>query len=177
MGGDYTYGWGDEDYIVPLTLYKFYGNTDVIESKYAKIKTLINYRKNQVASGDVLPSKGTYTYGDHQAPSKVSDEFFCNVYYTLMYKRAAEGRNFRQRPTKRQAILLNTKKRASLSTTSIILPMKTTTPPRIRAVLCMRLPLSLPSRKTVKHLRQSSMNMLRQAVITLPPASCPPNTF
>ncbi len=90
MGGDYTYGWGDEDYIVPLTLYKFYGNTDVIASKYAKIKTLINYRRNQVASGDVLPSKGTYTYGDHQAPSRVSDEFFCNVYYTLMYKRAAE---------------------------------------------------------------------------------------
>ena len=90
MGGDYCYGWGDEDYIVPLTLYKFYGNTDVIESKYAKIKTLINYRKNQVAAGDVLPSNGTHTFGDHKAQSKVSDEFFCNVYYTLMYKRAAE---------------------------------------------------------------------------------------
>lgn len=89
MGGDDTYGWGDEDYVTPLTLYRFYENTDVVLSKYEKVRKLISVRKKQVAPGDVLPSVNTVTYGDHKAGKRVPDDFFCAAYYCRMFACAA----------------------------------------------------------------------------------------
>ncbi len=90
MGGDDTYGWADEDYITPLTLYKFYGNTEVIARNYEKVKNLIEKRKRQVKPGEFLPSVNTLTYGDHKAGKRVPNDFFCSAYYCYMFKCAAE---------------------------------------------------------------------------------------
>lgn len=93
MGGDDTYGWADEDYITPLTLYKFYGNTEVVERNYEKVKTLIKKRKKQIKQGEILPSENTLTYGDHKAGKRVPNDFFCSVYYCYMLKCASEMAN------------------------------------------------------------------------------------
>lgn len=90
MGGDDTYGWADENYVTPLTLYKFYGNTEVVARNYEKVKNLIETRKKQVKTGEILPSENTFTYGDHKAGKRVSDDFFCSAYYCYMFKCAAE---------------------------------------------------------------------------------------
>ncbi len=90
MGGDDTYGWADEDYITPLTLYKFYGNTEVIARNYEKVKNLIEKRKRQVKPGEFLPSVNTLTYGDHKAGKRVPNDFFCSAYYCYMFKCTAE---------------------------------------------------------------------------------------
>lgn len=83
-----VYGWEDEEYILPLILYRFYGNTDVIESKYETVQNLITKRRGSRASGE-LPTTGS-PYSDHQAPEKVPEDFYVGAYYCYMYKSAAE---------------------------------------------------------------------------------------
>ncbi len=84
-----VYGWEDEEYILPLTLYKYYGNRDVLETKYPVIQGLIAKRKSQLADGSVLPSDHS-PYNDHQATSNVPADFFAAAYYCRMYRDAAE---------------------------------------------------------------------------------------
>ncbi len=83
-----VYAWEDEEFIVPLVLYRFYGNKQVLDIKYPIVKALIAKRSAGVASGE-LPQK-FFTYGDHQATQKVPNDFFSHAYYCFMYKGAAE---------------------------------------------------------------------------------------
>ena len=83
-----VYAWEDEEFIVPLTLYRFYGNKQVLEEKYPIVKALISKRSAGVASGE-LPQR-FFTYGDHQATKKVPNDFFSHAYYCYMYKCAAK---------------------------------------------------------------------------------------
>ncbi len=83
-----VYGWEDEEYILPLILYRFYGNKEVIETKYPVVQALITKRKGGMASGS-LPSTEA-RYGDHQAIKPVDKKFFTDAYYTYMFKSAAE---------------------------------------------------------------------------------------
>ncbi len=84
-----VYGWEDEEYILPLILYKYYGNTDVIKSKYPVVQALITKRKGQIPSGQTLPTDHA-PYSDHSGIAKVPQDFFAAAYYTYMYKCAAE---------------------------------------------------------------------------------------
>lgn len=83
-----VYGWEDEEYILPLILYRFYGNKEVIETKYPVVQALITKRKGGMASGS-LPSTEA-RYGDHQAIKPVDKKFYTDAYYTYMFKSAAE---------------------------------------------------------------------------------------
>ncbi|MBQ8758406.1 MAG: family 78 glycoside hydrolase catalytic domain, partial [Clostridia bacterium] len=84
-----VYGWEDEEYILPLIMYRYYGNTDVIETKYPVVQALITKRKGQLADGQLLPTDHAQ-YSDHNAIQKVPEDFFAAVYYVYMYKGAAE---------------------------------------------------------------------------------------
>lgn len=88
-----VYGWEDEEYIVPLSLYHFFGNTDVLEAKYPTLVEIIEKREGHVAS-DGLPT-GTEPYGyspynDHMATIKVSSDFYAAAFFCRMYRDAAE---------------------------------------------------------------------------------------
>ena len=90
---DGVYGWIDEEYIVPLSLYKYYGNTDVLEAKYPVLLDLIEERESHVAS-DGLPT-GTNPYGyspynDHMSTVSVSADFYAAAFFCRMYRDAAE---------------------------------------------------------------------------------------
>lgn len=88
-----VYGWEDEEYIVPLSLYHFFGNTDVLETKYSMLQQIIEQREAHVAS-DGLPT-GTNPYGyspynDHMATIKVSSDFYAAAFFCRMYRDGAE---------------------------------------------------------------------------------------
>ncbi len=88
------YGWEDEEYILPLTLYKYYGNREILEIKYPTIKALIQRREEEDMSKDGLPS-GTYSkgyspYNDHSSVQNVPADFFSAAYFCRMYRDCAE---------------------------------------------------------------------------------------
>jgi len=86
-----VYGWEDEEYILPLVLYKYYGNKDIIESKYPIVQALVNKREGQIKSGEIFPDGATYSpYNDHMSTVKVSEDFYAAAFYCYMYKGAAE---------------------------------------------------------------------------------------
>ncbi len=87
-----VYGWEDEDYILPLILYKYYGDVCVIEDKYPVVQRLIEKRLSQLEHGETLP-KDHSPYCDHQAVVNVPPEFFAACYFILMYKNAADMAN------------------------------------------------------------------------------------
>ncbi len=82
-----VYGWEDEEYILPLILYKFYGNKEVVAQKYPVVKSLIDKRKAGLSRGE-LPVSGS-PYCDHEAIKKVPEDFFVGAYYCYMYKCAS----------------------------------------------------------------------------------------
>lgn len=85
-----VYGWEDEEYVLPLALYKFYGNKDIIEEKYPVVQALIAKREKQ-NGGVKFPSGATYSpYNDHMSTMKVSADFYSAAFYCYMYKSAAE---------------------------------------------------------------------------------------
>ncbi len=84
-----VYGWEDEEYILPLILYRYYGNQKVLEDKYPVLQSLIERRKSDLYEGELLPINHA-PYGDHQAVINVPGDFFAAAYYCLMYKDAAE---------------------------------------------------------------------------------------
>lgn len=99
-----VYGWEDEEYILPLILYKYYGNTDVIKSKYPVVQALIAKRKGQLPSGQLLPTDHA-PYSDHSGIAKVPQDFFAAAYYTYMYKCAAEMADILGKTADKQAYL------------------------------------------------------------------------
>ena len=86
-----VYGWEDEEYILPLILYKYYGNKDIIESKYPIVQALVNKREGQIKSGQIFPDASLYSpYNDHMSTVKVSVDFYAAAFFCYMYKSAAE---------------------------------------------------------------------------------------
>lgn len=84
-----VYGWEDEEYILPLALYKFYGNVDVVRAKYSTVLALIDKREKQIAEGSVFPDAKYSPYRDHEAAVNVPADFYGALYFTNMYKEAA----------------------------------------------------------------------------------------
>ncbi len=82
-----VYGWEDEEYILPLALYKFYGDKSVIEAKYGKVLALIKKREAQCA--DKLPDGSRAPYCDHKAIENLPADFYAALYHIYMYKEAA----------------------------------------------------------------------------------------
>ena len=81
------YGWGDEAYILPLTLYQFYGDKNVLEACYGNMKVLFN---NRYREDEILPSNPNSPFNDHLMPGKddVADNidpmFFAHAYHCHM---------------------------------------------------------------------------------------------
>ena len=84
-----VYGWEDEEYILPLALYKFHGDKNLIESKYRTVLDLIKKRESQIEDGDLFPAGKYSPYRDWKSTINVSGEFHASVYYTYMYKCAS----------------------------------------------------------------------------------------
>ena len=84
-----VYGWEDEEYLLPLTLYDYYGNTDVLRQKYPVIKELITRRESQVTDASGLPTNTDKSpYNDQLAIENVPADFYASVYHTVMYRDA-----------------------------------------------------------------------------------------
>ena len=83
-----VYGWEDEEYILPLILYNYYGNKEIVEIKYPVVQALIEKRSANLASGEIPETRSPYS--DHQAIEKVPEDFFVGAYYCYMYKSAAQ---------------------------------------------------------------------------------------
>ncbi|MDD5603879.1 MAG: family 78 glycoside hydrolase catalytic domain, partial [Eubacteriales bacterium] len=77
------YGWADEVYILPWTLYRFYGDTATLEAKYTEIKQLIESRGKALAFSNA-------TWRDHTAIQNVPGDFFAACYQCNMYNTAAK---------------------------------------------------------------------------------------
>ncbi|MBQ3016783.1 MAG: family 78 glycoside hydrolase catalytic domain [Clostridia bacterium] len=84
------YGWEDEEYILPLVLYKFYGRREVIETKYPIVKALIEKRIATIEEGEVFPSGKYSPYRDWKSTENVSPEFHSALYFTHMFASAAK---------------------------------------------------------------------------------------
>ena len=83
-----VYGWEDEEYIVPWTLYRFYGDTEILRVKYPVILRLIENRT--AALTGPLPGGEAAPWRDHLAVENVPADFYAGCYYCLMLMRAAQ---------------------------------------------------------------------------------------
>ena len=83
------YGWEDEEYILPLALYKFYGNLEVVKAKYPTVLALIKKREGEIPAGSVFPLDEYSPYRDHEAVENVPPDFYGALYFTNMYKEAS----------------------------------------------------------------------------------------
>ncbi len=84
-----VYGWEDEEYILPLILYRYYGDKQILEDKYPVVQKLMKKRRAQLKLGEMLPTDHA-PYGDHQAIVNVPGDFFAACYYCLMYRDMSE---------------------------------------------------------------------------------------
>lgn len=83
-----VYGWEDEEYIIPWTLYQFYGDREILRVKYPVIKCLV--MKRMAAVQDGLPKNPHAPYRDHLATVNVSSDFFAGCYFCLMLDTASK---------------------------------------------------------------------------------------
>ena len=88
---DGPYAWEDETYEMPYTLYRFYGDTEILRARYPKMLELV--KKRQEFSGMILPVKGiSHQYNDWLSPGGVTPdtEFFGGCWYIHMLDRVSE---------------------------------------------------------------------------------------
>ncbi len=86
-----VYGWGDEKYILPWTLYQFYRDKGILEASYEEILELARGRVDTAVHG--LPKEGTSAaFSDWLAPNGfVLDKyFFACCFYCYMLKTVAQ---------------------------------------------------------------------------------------
>lgn len=81
-GGD-IYGWGDEEYILPWTLYRTYGDISILKAKYPAIQHLIESRGERLASSNAR-------FRDHLSMRNLPEDFFAACYQCHMFKTAAQ---------------------------------------------------------------------------------------
>lgn len=84
------YGWEDETYEIPYTLYRFYGDKSILKETYPEMLKLIARR--QEFDGMILPEEPCAPYCDWLSPSGVSPskQFFSGCYYYHMLDRISE---------------------------------------------------------------------------------------
>lgn len=84
------YGWEDETYEIPYTLYRFYGDIGILRQTYPKMLKLIE--KRQEFPGMILPEEPCAPYCDWLSPTGVSPskQFFSGCYYIRMLDRISE---------------------------------------------------------------------------------------
>jgi alpha-L-rhamnosidase len=80
-----VYGWGDEKYILPWTLYRFYRDKNVLEECYDGIVKYARSRCNQTKN--LLPTDAS-SFSDWLAPEGIvlDQNFFACCYYCYMLK-------------------------------------------------------------------------------------------
>lgn len=78
------YGWEDEDYVIPWTLYRFFGDKEILRVKYPVMLKLIE--KRQEFEGMILPENPHSPYNDWLNPTgqNLSKEFFSGCWYLRM---------------------------------------------------------------------------------------------
>jgi alpha-L-rhamnosidase len=79
------YGWEDEEYILPWTLYRFYGDKEILKPRYKSICDLVN-RRRESAKGGYLPQNPYSCYNDWLNPTgeNLSPSFFAHCWYIHM---------------------------------------------------------------------------------------------
>lgn len=84
------YGWEDETYEIPYTLYRFYGDKGILRATYPQMLKLIE--KRQEFPGMILPEDPCAPYCDWLSPTGVSPskQFFSGCYYIHMLDRIGE---------------------------------------------------------------------------------------
>ena len=83
-----VYGWEDEEYILPWTLYWFYGDTEILREKYPDILRLAERREADIR--EHLTRQAHAPYRDHLAVRNVPADFFADCYYCLMLLRISQ---------------------------------------------------------------------------------------
>ena len=78
------YGWEDEVYEIPYTLYRFYGDKGILRTTYPEMLKLI--QKRQEFPGMILPEDPCAPYCDWLSPTGISPSkvFFSGCYYIHM---------------------------------------------------------------------------------------------
>ncbi len=83
-----VYGWEDEEYILPLTLYQFYGNKEILKAKFSAALQLLEERDRRKAT--ILPLGMRAPYRDQLAVENgMSSDFFASCYYCYSLKEIA----------------------------------------------------------------------------------------
>lgn len=84
------YAWEDETYEIPYTLYRFYGDKEILKRRYPEMLRLI--QKRQEFDGMILPEKDSHQYCDWLSPTGVTPDkqFFGGCWYYHMLARIAE---------------------------------------------------------------------------------------
>lgn len=79
------YGWEDEEYMLPWTLYCFYGDSTILKEKYDSICQLVKWRIDTAEDG-LLPKNPFSCYNDWLNPTgeNLSPEFFSHCWYLHM---------------------------------------------------------------------------------------------
>ena len=78
------YGWEDEEYMLPWTLYRFYGDDSILRAKWDGMLALYERRKD--TSGALLPKDPYSCYNDWLNPTgqNLSSDFFSHCWYLRM---------------------------------------------------------------------------------------------
>ena len=92
-----TYGWEDEEYLLPLKLWKFYGDRGILKRKFPKILELIRRREAALTENLLVPNDSA-RYRDHLSIINVPEQFFGFAFHTYMYKCAAEIADVIEKP-------------------------------------------------------------------------------
>lgn len=84
------YGWEDETYEIPYTLYRFYADKGILRQTYPEMLKLID--KRQEFEGMLLPEDPCAPYCDWLSPTGVSPskQFFSGCWYYHMLDRISE---------------------------------------------------------------------------------------
>lgn len=84
------YGWEDETYEIPYTLYRFYGDKGILRATYPNMLELVE--KRQEFDGMLLPENPCSPYCDWLSPTGISPskEFFSGCWYIHMLDRISE---------------------------------------------------------------------------------------
>lgn len=83
-----VYGWEDEEYILPWTLYCFYGDKSILKNKFTDILKLAKEREKSESDG--LTENAHSPYCDHLSVQNVPPDFFADCYYSLMWLRISQ---------------------------------------------------------------------------------------
>ncbi len=78
------YAWEDETYVMPLTLYRFYGDKEILRARFPEMLKLIDKRTEY--EGMILPSENSREYCDWLSPKGVTPSklFFKGCWYYRM---------------------------------------------------------------------------------------------